>query len=60
MNSNDWMNSQGIAEDAKCGRFCLTLGGDAHLWYEFVTPVGNDWNNLQRCFCRQFSKVGQT
>ena len=28
---NDWMNSQGIAEEAKCGRPCLTLGGDVHL-----------------------------
>ena len=24
------MNSKGIAEDAKCGRFCLTLGGDVY------------------------------
>ena len=46
--SNDRMNSQGIAEEAKCSRFCLTLGGDAHLSYALVAPVGNDWNNIQR------------
>ena len=45
--SNDWMHSQDIAEDAKCGRFSFTLGGDAHLWYESITPVGNDWDNFQ-------------
>ena len=28
LQSNAWINSQGIAEDAKCGRFCLTLGSD--------------------------------
>ena len=58
--SNDWLNSQGIAKVAKCGRFCLTLGGDTNLWYEFITPVGNDLNSLQRPLCRQFSKLGQT
>ena len=30
------MNSQGIAGDTKCGRFCLTVGGIAHLWYELI------------------------
>ena len=37
LSSNDWMNSQGIAEDAKCGRFCLKLDGNAYLWYELIT-----------------------
>ena len=45
------------AEDVKCSIFCLTLAGDAHIWY---ASVGNDWNNLQRLFHRQFSKHGQT
>ena len=43
---NDWMNSQGTVQEAKCGRFHLTPGGDAHLWYESITPVGNDWNKF--------------
>ena len=29
--SNNWMNSQGIVRDSKCGRFCLTLGSYAYL-----------------------------
>ena len=32
------MNSQGIAEDAKCRRVCLTLDGDVCLWYKSITP----------------------
>ena len=40
--SYDWMNSQGIAEHAKYGRFCLTLGGKTHFWYESVSPMGNE------------------
>ena len=50
LNSNDWRNSQGIAEDAKCCRFCLTAGDDAHLWYESTAPVRNDWDYLQGLF----------
>ena len=57
LHSYDWMNSQGIAEDTKCGRFCLTLVGDAHFGYKLVTPVGNDWSHLQRLFQRYFSKL---
>ena len=41
LHRNDLMNSQDIAEDAKCGRFCLTFGSDAQLWYESITPVRN-------------------
>ena len=55
LHNNDWINLQGIAKVTKCGRFCLTVGGNIHLRNKSVTPVGNDWNHLQRHFCRQFS-----
>ena len=42
LHNNEWMNSQGIAEEAKCARLCLTLGGYTNLWCESVNPVGND------------------
>ena len=29
-------DSQGIVEEEKCARFCLSLAGDACLWYEFT------------------------
>ena len=32
LHSIDWMSSQGIADNAKCGMFCLTLGDDACLY----------------------------
>ena len=58
--SNDWMNSQGIVEEEKCAWFCLTLVGDAHLWYDPIQLTYNDWLNLQKLFCWQFSKLGHT
>ena len=56
LHSNDWTNS----EDVKCSRFCFSLSSGTHLLYESITPVSNDWNTLQRLFCRQFSKVRHT
>ena len=38
LSSNDWLNSLGIAEHAKLGRFCLTLHGHVHLWYQSIAP----------------------
>ena len=35
------MKSKGIPEDAKFGRICLTLGVDAHLWYDSIIHVDN-------------------
>ena len=58
--SNDRMNLQWIAEQAKCDRFCLTLSGDAYIWYESITPVGNDQTNLQGLFAYKLPEVGQT
>ena len=48
--NHDWMNLQDIAEDVKCGRYCLTLGDDACLWYDSMTPLSTDWNNLKKTF----------
>ena len=44
--SNNLMNSKGIAENAKCGRFYLTLGGDGHFWYRSKSLLGTDYENL--------------
>ena len=44
--SKELMDSQGIVDEGKCVRFCLTIEGDACLWYESITPVGNDWISL--------------
>ena len=54
------MNSQGITVQTKSGRLFLTLAGDAHFWYESITPLSNAWNNLLRLLHRHFSKLGET
>ena len=46
--------SQSFSEDGKCGRLCLTLGGDAHFWCALVTPVNSDgfiYNDLLWTIC---------
>ena len=53
--SNDWMNSQVIAEDAKFGMLCLTWDGVAHLWHESITPIFRQW--LQKCTMTFLLKV---
>ena len=41
-------------------RFCLTLIGEARLWYESLRPIEMDWNVLQECFRQQYSKFGSS
>ena len=41
-------------------RFCLTLTGEARLWYEILRPIVGDWTGLQECFRQQYSKFGNT
>ena len=43
---------------AKVQRFCLTLTGEARLWYESLRPIVVDWIGLQECFRQQYSKFG--
>ena len=39
---NDWMRTHNFDKDVKVQRFCLTLLGEARLWYETLTPIAND------------------
>ena len=41
-------------------RFCLTLTGEARLWYESLGTVQLDWEALQDHFWQQCSKFGNT
>ena len=41
-------------------RFCLTLTGEARLWYEILRPIQIDLTVLQECFRQQYSKFGST
>ena len=48
--SNDWMNAHCFDEDIKVQRFCLTLLGEARLWYQSLEPLGDTtWPQLQNC-----------
>ena len=37
--TNDWMTTHNFEEDVKVQRFCLTLLGEARLWYESLAPI---------------------
>ena len=49
-----------IQEGVKVWRFCLTLVGEARLWYESLKPIANDWPALQETFRQQYSNIGKT
>ena len=37
--SNDWMNVHHFEEEVKVQRFCLTLLGEARLWFHSLEPL---------------------
>ena len=45
---------------SKIKRFCLTLVGEARLWYESLQPMNVDWQGLQNLFGQQYSNIGNT
>ena len=60
LKTNDWMDTYNFPDDIKVRRFCLTLIGEARLWYESLKPIDMDWNALQECFRQQYSKFGSS
>ena len=60
LRTNDWMETHNFPDDQKVRRFCLTLMGEARLWYETLGAVQLDWQALRDCFCQQYSKFGST
>ena len=57
---NDWMDTYNFPEDIKVRRFCLTLTGEARLWYESLKTIDMDWNALQTHFRQQYSKFASS
>ena len=39
---NDWMDTHNFQDQVKVQRFCLTLVGEARLWYESLRPINID------------------
>ena len=54
------MDTYAFQEDIKVQRFCLTLVGEARLWYDLLRPLALDWKGLQNQFRQQYSKIGNT
>ena len=57
---NDWMDTHSFQDNDKVQRFCLTLTGEARLWYESLRPINAHWIGLQNLFRQQDSKIGNT
>ena len=54
------MNAHCFVEGVKVQRFCLTLLGEARVWYHSLEPMNIDWPELQNMFRQRYSKVGNT
>ena len=54
------METHDFPDDTKVRRFCLTLMGEARLWYETLGAVQFDWAALQEYLQQQYSKFGST
>ena len=48
LRTNDWMETHNFPEVVKVQRFCLTLTGEARLWYETLRPIEVDLDRVTR------------
>ena len=46
LRTNDWMETHNFPVDQKVRRFCLTLMGEARLWYATLGAAQLDWQTL--------------
>ena len=60
LSTRDWMEAHNFPNEVKVRCFCLTLIGEARLWYESLAPLDDDWPALQNKFRWQYSKLGNT
>ena len=58
--TNDLRDTHNFSDDQKVRRFCLTLTGEARLWYETIRQVQLDLPLMQEHFRHQYSKFGNT
>ena len=57
LHSNDWMIAHHLDDGVRVQRFCLTLLGEARLWYLSLEPINVDSPGLYNLFRQQYSKV---
>ena len=60
LRTNDWIDMHDFPDNVKVQRFCLTLIGEARLWYKSFRPINAECDNLQHMFRQQYSKIGNT
>ena len=60
LRTNDWMDTHKFPYQVKVQRFCITLVGEARLWYESLKLINVNWDGLQNIFRQQYSKIGNT
>ena len=60
LSTRDWMETHNFPNEVKVRCFCLTLIGEARLWYESLAPLDDDWPALQNKFRWQYLKLGNT
>ena len=60
LRTNDWMETHNFPDDQEVRIFCLTLTGEARLWYETLDTAQLDWKTLRDHFQQQYSKFGST
>ena len=44
------MGTCAFSKGDKVQQFCLTLVGEARLWYESLRPIALNWNGFQNQF----------
>ena len=55
------MNVHRFVDGIRVQRFCLTLLGEARLWFQSLEPLDNvTWPELQNMFRQRYSKMGNT
>ena len=47
------MNAHHFVDGARVQQFCLTLLGEARLWYQSLAPINVHWQWLQNLFRQQ-------
>ena len=60
LSTRDWMEAHNFPNEVKVRHFCLTLIGEARLWYESLAPLDDDWSALQKQILDGNTKLGNT
>ena len=58
--TKDWMDTCAFSEGVKVQHLCLTLVGEARLWYESFRYINVDWIGLQNQFQQQYPNKRNT